>query len=172
MTFIEEHHHREQYFFDEKTLQELADFVDTFASPCCLCAPMLGRELHRRKRTVRVLDVDRRFADLPGFVEWDLYRPAHLADEFDLILCDPPFFNVSLSQLFKAIRILCHFDCSRAVLISYPVRRERAILGTFAPFGLKPTGYHPSYLTVQKCEKNEIQFYGNSDCHGLIGGSG
>src|SRR5689334_2564510 len=86
VTRPEEHHHREQYFFDEKTLRELADFVGSFERPCCLCAPMLGRELHRRGRAVRVLDVDRRFADLSGFVEWDLYRPRHLDEEFDLVL--------------------------------------------------------------------------------------
>jgi hypothetical protein len=90
----EEHHEREQYFFDEATLGELATFVSRFARPCLLCAPMLGRALHNRGRTnVRVLDVDRRFADLPGFVEWDLYRPTHLPDAFDLVLCDPPFFT-------------------------------------------------------------------------------
>jgi len=128
MKYPDEHHHREQYFFDQKTLAELADFAAAFECPCCLCAPMLGRELHRRGRQVRVLDVDRRFADLSGFVEWDLYRPRHLEGEFDLIVCDPPFFNVSLSQLSTAIRLLCHFDLSRKVMVSYPVRRSRAIV--------------------------------------------
>jgi len=161
MPYVEENHQREQYFFDGPTLAALADYVSTFDNPCLLCAPMVGRELHRRGRTVRVLDVDRRFADLPGFVEWDLYRPRHLDEEFDLVLCDPPFFNVKLSQLFKAIRLLCRFDTGRRVMISYPVRRERALLGTFAPFGLAATGYRPGYLTVQKCEKNEIEFYAN-----------
>jgi hypothetical protein len=163
MNWPEEHHHREQYFFDERTLGELAEFVASFETPCCLCAPMLGRELQRRGRAVTVLDVDRRFADLRGFVEWDLYRPRHLERELDLILCDPPFFNVSLSQLFTAVRLLCHFDLTRKVMISYPVRRQNAILGTFAPFNLAPTAYHPTYLTVQKCEKNEIEFYANFD---------
>ena len=163
MHWPEEHHHREQYFFDEKTLHELADFVGRFDRPCCLCAPMLGRELHRRGRDARVLDVDRRFVDLAGYVEWDLYRPRHLDEDFDLLRCDPPFFNVSLSQLFAAVRLLCHFDLSRRVMISYPVRRESAILGTFAPFGLRATGYRPTYLTVQQCHKNDIEFYANFD---------
>jgi hypothetical protein len=158
---MEERHEREQYFFDATTLAELADVVGGFGRVCCLCAPMLGRELHRRGRPVRVLDVDRRFADVPGFVEWDLCRPAYLDDEFDLVVCDPPFFNVSLSQLFTAVRLLCHFNLGKPVMISYPVRRQRAILGTFAPFGLRPTGYRPGYLTVQECEKNEIEFYAN-----------
>jgi Probable N6-adenine methyltransferase len=160
---MEERHEREQYFFDAATVRVLADFVGSFERPCCLCAPMVGRELHRRGRAVRVLDVDERFADLSGFLAWDLYRPRHLDEEFDLVLCDPPFFNVSLSQLFSAVRVLCHFDLTKPVMISYPARRSRAILGTFAPFGLRPTGYRPGYQTVQKCDKNEIEFYANFD---------
>jgi hypothetical protein len=158
---MEERHEREQYFFDRESLAALADFVSRFERPCCLCAPMVGGELQRRGRTVRVLDVDRRFADLPGFVEWDLYRPRHLDETFDLILCDPPFFNVSLSQLFTAVRLLAHFDLTCRVMISYPVRRSGALLGAFSPFMLRPTGYRPGYQTVQKCEKNDIEFYAN-----------
>ena len=170
---MDERHEREQYFFDAGTVGRLADLVASFERPCCLCAPMVGRELHRRGRTVRVLDVDERFADLPGFVTWDLYRPRHLDEQFDLVLCDPPFFNVSLSQLFTSVRLLCHFDLSKPVMISYPVRRSRAVLATFAPFGLRPTGYHPGYQTVQKCEKNEIEFYANFDLpDGAFGGAG
>ena len=163
MKTLEEQHHREQYFFDEKTLHELADFASSFERVCCLCAPMLGRELHRRSKVVRILDLDERFADLDGFMHWDIYRPRHLDEDFDLIVCDPPFFTVSLSQLFTAIRLLCQFDLSRKVMISYPVRRERAILGTFAPFALHATSYRPGYLTVQQCEKNDIAFYANFD---------
>jgi len=161
MRYIEENHQREQYFFDSQTVTELASFLAQFERPCCLCAPMIGRELHARGRSIRVLDADDRFADLPGFVKWDLYRPRHLDEEFDLILCDPPFFNVSLSQLFKAIRLLCHFELTRRIMISYPVRRQQALMRVFAPFGIAETGWMPGYLTVQHCEKNEIQFYAN-----------
>lgn len=161
MQYVDENHQREQYFFDPPTIERLADFVAGFERPCCLCAPMLGRELHRRGRTIRILDLDTRFADIPGFMEWDLYRPKHLNEEFDLVLCDPPFFNVSLSQLFTAIRLLCNFDLERKIMISYPVRRRQAIESVFAPFGIRATGWHPGYLTVQKSERNEIEFYAN-----------
>jgi hypothetical protein len=110
-----------------------------------------------------VLDVDRRFADVRGFIEWDLYRPKILEQPFDVILCDPPFFRASLSQIFRAIRVLCHFDFSRKVMVSYLARRANALLGTFAPFNLRSTGYHPGYRTVQKCEKNDIAFFANFD---------
>ena len=169
MEWPEEHHEREQYFFDAATLDELTRFVARFERPCLLCAPMLGRTLHRRGRDVRVLDVDRRFADVPGFVEWDVYRPRHLDEAFDLVVCDPPFFNVSLSQLFTAVRLLCRFDFGHRLMISYPVRRRGALLGTFAPFNLAPTGSRPEYLSVQRCGKNDIEFYANFET-GLVAG--
>lgn len=161
MVRLQEHHGREQYFFDDETAGELADLAGSFERPCCLCAPTVGAELHRRGRIVRVLDIDRRFANLYGFMEWNVYRPRRLDEEFGVILCDPPFFNVSLSQLFSALRVLSHFDLARPVAVSYLKRRERAVLGTFALFGLRPTGYRPRYRTVEACDRNEIEFYAN-----------
>jgi len=160
---MHEEHADEQYFFDADTLDTLADFLDGFSDPCLLCAPMLGRRLHERGRDVRVLDIDTRFADLPGFAEWTIYRPEHRDERFDLILCDPPFFNVSLSQLFDAIRMLSHFDLTQRVMISCLSRRSNAILGTFAPFGLEATAYKPGYQTVKQVERNEIEFFANFD---------
>jgi hypothetical protein len=68
--------------------------------------------------------------------------------------------------------LLCHFDLSRRVMISYPTRRARALLGTFAPFGLRETGYHPGYLSVQRCAKNEIAFYANFGLASDLAGGG
>lgn len=50
---------------------------------------------------------------------------------------------------------------------SYLVRREANILNTFSPFSLRPTGCRPGYETVQKCERNDIQFYSNLPEHRL-----
>lgn len=158
---VDELHRREQYFFDAATLGRLADAVAGFASPCCLCCPMLGRTLAGRGVPVTILDVDERFADAPGFERYDVYRPHWLARRFGLIICDPPFFTVSLSQLFTALRQLSHNDFTQPLLVSYLSRRANAILGTFAPFGLAATGYFPGYLTVRPTEKNRIEFFGN-----------
>jgi hypothetical protein len=156
-----EMHENEQYFFDKPTLLYLADFVSRFERPCCLCAPLLGQELERRGVRVRTLDIDERFAGLRGFRRFDIYRPEWLGEEFDLILCDPPFFGVSLSQLFSALRLLSQNDYRQPLLVSYLVRRSSNVLGTFASFGLQPTGYHPGYQTVQKIGRNDVEFYGN-----------
>ena len=158
---MDERHENEQYFFDGATLDHLTAFVGRFERPCCICAPMLGRRLAQARRNVRILDIDERFADCAGFRRWDLNRPEWLGEDYDLIVCDPPFFNISLSRLFVALRTLARNQYAQKLLISYPVRRAQNLLGTFDRFALAPTGYLPSYLTVQATERNAIEFYGN-----------
>jgi hypothetical protein len=158
---FEERHEREQYFFTAAAARELAGVLGAFERPCCLCASSIGVELHRAGVAAQVLDLDTRFAFLPGLQEWDLYRPKPPAESFGAILCDPPFFNISLSQLFRAIRVLARFDHATPVAISYLRRRSDAILATFASFGLRPTGYRPAYETVQRINRNQIEFFAN-----------
>lgn len=156
-----EKHENEQYFFDQATLTHLADFVAAFPNPCCVCAPLLGQELEKRGVAVRILDIDERFAGLRGFRRYDLYKPKWLGEEFGLIVCDPPFFNLSLAQLFKALRLLSRNEYQQPMLVSYLSRRAASLTGTFIRFGLEATGYRPSYQTVQKIARNEIEFFGN-----------
>jgi hypothetical protein len=158
---MEERHANEQYFFTPATTARLADFVSDFANPCCICAPSVGVELARRGVRVRILDIDERFATTPGFRHYDLYRPEWLGEEFGIIICDPPFFNVSLSQLFTALRLLGRNRYEQPLLISYLRRRAASIEGTFNRFGLQATGYCPRYQSVQALERNEIEFFGN-----------
>lgn len=156
-----ERHDTEQYFFDEATLDQLARYVASWPSPCCLSAPLLGKRLTELGVEVSILDVDERFSEVPGFRRFDIYRPEWLGEEFGLVVCDPPFFRVSLSQLFAAIRVISRNDFRQPLLLSYLTRRGSAVLGTFAPFHLRPTGYHPTYRTVQRVERNDVEFFGN-----------
>ncbi len=154
-------HKNEQYFFDPETLSHLVSFLAAFNHIGVVCAPMLGQALAKDGRNVTVLDIDERFAKVPGFLTWNIYRPQRLSQEFEIIICDPPFFKVSLSQLFKAIRVLSHHSLDQKLLISYLHRRIDAIIGTFTPFKLEATGFFPSYTSIKKTEKNKIQFFGN-----------
>lgn len=166
-------HKNEQYFFDLVTLMRLTSFLDRFERIGTLCAPMLGRSLAEAGHPVAILDIDERFIGVPGFLYWNIYRPQWLNITFDIIVCDPPFFKVSLSQLFKAIRMLAHNNFDQPLLISYLQRRKDAITGSFNLFKIEPTGFYPSYNTVQKIEKNEIEFFGNlsrSDTDALASG--
>ncbi len=158
---MDERHANEQYFFDKSTLSHLTTFLSQWDSPCCLCAPLLGQALTEAGQNVAVLDIDERFESLPGYRRFDIARPEWLGEAFDIIVCDPTFFNLSLSQLFAAVRMISRNDFRQPLLISYLARRSSAITGTFDPFGLKPTGWFPSYQTVQKCERNDIEFFGN-----------
>ena len=134
-----------------------------FASPCVLCAPLLGTEM-ARKRRVRVLDIDERFSHVVGYRRWDVHRPEHLAETFGVIFCDPPFFTVSLSQLFRAIRMLAGHDFRTPVALTYLSRRGVAAVSVFEPFNVRPTGYRPEYLTVQNEGRNSIEVFANFDC--------
>ncbi len=154
-------HKQEQYFFDDATIKHLTGFLYAYESICVLCAPLLGRSLSSIKSNVTILDIDDRFTDTKGYLSWNIYKPQWINQSFDIIICDPPFFNVSLSQLFKAIRMLSHNNFGQKLMIGYLSRRSQALIGSFHLFNLLPTGYYPSYITVQKTEKNEIEFFGN-----------
>lgn len=158
---MEELHSNEQYFFDAPTTEYLADFLLPWRHPCCLCCPTLGQMLEKLGRSATILDVDERFRGTKGFLAYDLYRPQWLKQEFDIIVCDPPFFKLALSGLFAAIRVLSRNNFSQPLLVSYLKRRETAILGTFAKFNLRPTGIRPGYQTVKKCQRNDIEWYSN-----------
>jgi len=239
-TEVEEHREHEQYFFDQATVRRLADFLEGYDHPLCLCAPLVGAELSRRGVPVRVLDIDRRFADLPGFRFFDLQhpkwvgeglartshqdvrapesgidcgaasgtstpgssrgqvmfsprhrgsgqgdamsQPGRVSDErqrspgprgpaktaqpgekvgHGIILCDPPFFGVSLSRLFKAVSMLAGYDFRHPLLLTYLRRRKEKILEVFEPFALRPTGFLPAYESVPRLGKFEVEFYGN-----------
>lgn len=157
-----ENHAREQFFWDAATLRVLAEVAARFENPACLCAPFLGRELEKRGIPCATLDLDERFCDLKGFQKFDLYRPHFQQTRFGAIFCDPPFWKVSLSQLFPAIRLLSHHDNAQKLAICYPTRRGAHLCATFARFGLQPTGFFPTYNTVDTTgERGEIEFYAN-----------
>ncbi|HEY0073701.1 MAG TPA: hypothetical protein VGB77_06330 [Abditibacteriaceae bacterium] len=154
-------HENEQYFFAPETVKHLADFAAQWERPCCLCAPLVGAELEKRGIEAITLDCDERFSHLKSYRHFDLFRPQWQGEEFGLIICDPPFFKVSLAQLFNAIRVLSRYDFKQPLLMCYLTRRATNLCGTFTPFNLEATGYHPTYQTVRNLERNEIEFFGN-----------
>ena len=152
---MHENHQREQYWFDEPTLARLADLVRQHERPALLCCPMLGQYLHERGHSATVLDVDTRFAHLPGFQRWDLYRPEALAISPDLIVFDPPFQAVRLDQMFTALRVLGGLEAR--LLMSWLRRREVDLLGALGAFGLRPAGFDPGYASCAP----DATFYAN-----------
>lgn len=158
---MHEDHQKEQYFFNPQTIQQLTDLLEPYASPCCLCSPMIARERAARGGGVRLLEVDTRFADVPGFRRWDLYRPQPLDERFDAILCDPPFHKVRLSQLFTALRVLCQGRYDVPIFLCHLERRSADVCGALALFGLRPTEIRPGYISVKPIPENRVVLYTN-----------
>jgi hypothetical protein len=158
---MEERHDREQYFFDESTRARLVRVASGFERPCCLSMPTVGRDLAALGRPVTILDLDERFADTPGFRRFDLRRPEWLGLEFGLILCDPPFFTVSLSELLTALRMLSRYRDDQPTLVTSLVRRRPTVERALSRFGLKATGWVAGYETVTPGPKNDIEFLAN-----------
>ena len=154
-------HKHEQYFFDAATINHLADFASHYHYPCCLCTPLVGQELERRGLKTRTLDLDERFAHLRGYQYYDIQRPEWLGETYGLIICDPPFFRVSLDRLFNAVRTLSRFDYTQPLLICYLSRRGSSVAGTFSRFGLERIDCPIGYQTVQTSERNEVTLFGN-----------
>lgn len=160
-------HKNEQYFFDNETLKKFSNYIiNTDYRPiCCLCVPLLGKKLIDIgifPADIDILDIDKRFSNLASFVYYNIAKPSYINYVYSLIICDPPFFSLSLSQLFNSIYKLTHFNFKCKILISYLKRRESALLGTFNAFNLKPTGFYPKYQTVDtSSDRNKIEFYSN-----------
>lgn len=151
----------EQYFFDGPTLDHLAAFAARFSHPCCLCTPTLGQELERRGVAATTLDIDDRFSYLPGFRHYNISAPVPLDRGFSIIICDPPFLSVPLSQLLESVRVLSRGNYSQPLLINYLASKGPLITRVFEPFGLAPTGYRPGYAKIRNTGRNEMEFYGN-----------
>lgn len=151
----------EQYFFDRPTLAHLARFASGFPDPCCLCTPSLGEELEKLGIQATTLDIDSRFAHLRGFRPYDISKPVAMPERFGIIVCDPPFLNVSLMELLHAVEVLSMGNYEQPLLVNYLSSRSRTICRVFAPFNLKPTGYRPGYMTIQNIGRNEMEFFGN-----------
>ncbi len=158
---MEENHKREQYFFDKSTAKKIVDFIKQYKNPCLLCAPTIGIELDSLGLKYSLLDIDERFSNLQGFRFYDMTRPEWIENQFGIIFCDPPFFTVSLSKLYHAIRMLSHYKFTQPLMISYLTRRAKKFLTSFSSFNVTSTGFKPNYITVEKSKKNDIEFFGN-----------
>ena len=160
---IEEKHENEQYFFTDKTVEYLTRAAMSFDKICCICCPSIGKRLEAMGTDVTILDIDERFNNLEGFEFWDIKNPTYISDEYDLIIMDPPFFNVSMREIRKAIQMLTHYDTKKTkLMISYLSRREKAFKNGMKPFNMEAMEYVPEYNTVDVTEaKNRIEFYVN-----------
>jgi len=162
---MEELHKNEQYFFDNRTLDNFITFLinSNFGLICFLCTPLLALKLLERTDDIDfdIFDIDRIFNNIKNFRYYNLNNNPYIEFDYHLIICDPPFFSVSLHNLLRSIESLTHYNYRTKIMISYLKRRENQFLDTFKDFNLKPTGFFPGYRSLENSGKNRIEFYSN-----------
>lgn len=148
-----------QYFFSNEFIKELANKLERFESPCCLCTPSLGAYWFENGKTVTILDIDKRFDFAPGYMYFDLEKPVEVDQTFDVIIVDPIF--VEPAVLLKAINTITKDNYNQKLMVVYPVRWENRLLEVFKEYQLSPSGYHPQHTYVTEEGRKKYQFYSN-----------
>jgi hypothetical protein len=143
-----------QFFFNKSTADFMVSLFDHYNDICCLCTPRLAHEWFERGRTVTLLDIDERFAYLPGYRYYDLRNPINLSAVFDVIIVDPPFF-MAAHELRKAIDLIASPCLQTTLCLIYPVEREEELLAVFKEWNLQRT-------PLQNLQWNNIKGAGHS----------
>ena len=138
---VVEDHRLEQFYWDEPTRARLLARLGEYRAPLLVGTPSLAVEAENAGLAYTLLDVDERFAFLPGFRRYDLFDDAETPEfDCDAIFCDPPFANFELDQLKAALTSLAggaslagklRWRGEPALFIAYNAKREEALLQTF-----------------------------------------
>jgi len=153
----------EQYFFSRDTLVDLIKVMDQFDNPCCMVCPSVAHASHALNRELTLLDIDERFSYLPRYMNYNLYKPSPLTQTFDMILFDPPYFQVPMSDLFNSVDVISHQNRDTPLIVAFLRRSQANLLKTFSPYTLSPTRYHPGYAHVKDNKRKNYLFYSNWD---------
>ncbi|MFX0094124.1 MAG: hypothetical protein ACFFBD_20470, partial [Candidatus Hodarchaeota archaeon] len=138
------------------------------SDPCCLATPTLGDAYWRQKdKAVDVLDIDTRFAYLPKYRYYDIRFPYYYNTEINLLVVDPPYFRVTIDELYGCIIELTQGNFKTKLVIGYLKRFEREFLQKFAPFNLKPTKFPLEYQTLRPNKWRNCRLYSNYDFKGI-----
>jgi 16S rRNA G966 N2-methylase RsmD len=136
---------------------------------CCLTTPSLGHGFHVTGREEVVLDIDRRFEYLPKFRYFDILSPvADTNESFRIIIMDPPFFYISMAQIYAAVMCITNGSTTNTkLMIGFLRREERQLLEMFRDFNLKPTNFALEYATVKPNKWKNYTLYSNVDLPGI-----
>lgn len=163
-----ERHDLEQYFWTESTVRKLMNALNDFYEECCcLTTPSLAHGWHLEGREEYLFDIDRRFEYLPKFRYYDLTLPDAVTDSFRIVIFDPPFFYISMEQMYKAVCKIVHNNFKTKILMGFLKREERELMRYFGVFGIKPTNFLLEYATVKPNKWKNYCLYSNVDLPGI-----
>lgn len=168
-TGFKERYDLEQYFWTEDTVQRLIKSLEFMPDCCCLTTPSLGVGFYQQGREEVVLDIDDRFAYLPRFRYFDIRYPTNtnLTENFRIIVMDPPFFYISMDQLYQAVMTITKDRTDIKLMIGFLKREEKALLEAFKAFNLRETNFPLEYATVRPNKWRNYALYSNIDLPGI-----
>ena len=76
------------------------------------------------------------FEHLPGFRRWKISQPIYLEDEFDFVVVVPEP-EVRGTELYAALRVLCHFRFETPVLVVVDDTRAARLAAALEPFDVR-----------------------------------
>jgi len=157
----------EQYFWTSKTVKDILNACQYITDTCCFTTPSLAHAFHEEGREEKLLDIDERFKYLPRFEKFDIKNPHSIDESFNIIVIDPPFFNISTKELFDATNIITNNDYSTNIIIAYLKRFEYPLLETFKPYGISETNLMPEYAHIKSNKWRNFKIYSNIDLPNL-----
>lgn len=166
---IEEKRELEQFFWTKQFVQKIVTACEWIMNPCCLTTPSLAYGFLQKGREEKLLGIDERFSFMSGFERFDITDP-HTPDgsnDFQIIVIDPLFFNVTTKQLLDATNVITNYDYNTNIVIAYLVRYEFSLLETFKQYKISETNAIPEYAHIKPNKWKNFRIYANIDLPGM-----
>ena len=166
---IKENRALEQYFWTKDIVQKILNACEYITNCCCFTTPSLAEGFMIKGRDETLLDIDERFSYLKYFEKFDIKNP-HIPDgsgDFNIIVIDPPFFNITTKELFEATNMITNNNFRANIIIAYLVRFEYPLLETFAPYGISETSTPLEYSHIKPNKWRNFKLYSNIDLPGI-----
>ena len=164
---IKENRTNEQFFWTINTVKQLMNAFKYTYECCCLTTPSLGHAFHEAGRDEKVLDIDDRFKYLPKFEKFDIKNPHNLDETFNVIVIDPPFFVITLKELYDAVNIITKNNFDTKIVIGFLARHNKLLLETFKKYGISETKTKLEYAHIKPHKWHNFKLYSNVDLPGI-----
>ena len=155
----------EQFFFTEKVLEQIVNSFEYEDNILCLCTPSVADAFWRLKnKEVLCIDIDNRFNYLPKFINCDITKEeVKLPENFvpNLIIVDPPFFKMSLYDLYNCIKKITKNNKKTKLVFAFVIREDKKLLSVFKEYNLQLTKFPLEYRGVDKTKWRNYGIYTN-----------
>jgi len=160
---VSEEHNYEQFFYSESSTKKIYQLVKSYSTPLLLCNPSLAVMADEDGIDYLLLDRDKRFKFLKRFKEFSLTEPFLITSfAYDSIFIDPPFANVTPSQLVRCMKLMGKKErLSAPIFIAYNSKREEELIAAFDELPCPPLTrlWRLDYRSVREEDMN-ICLYG------------